>query len=1122
MDALHDSRAGPMISTDFPIVGIGASAGGLDAFHSFFAHMPVDCGMAFVMVLHLPADRKSMLIEILSRWTGMRVEEGADGTRILPNRVYVPPPHAVVTLVDGCLAVQMPPHDSERLFRPIDGFFDSLGAVLRERAVGIVLSGTGSDGSLGLKAIKECGGLTIAQGSGGTAPQYGEMPAGAIATGAVDLILPVDQMAAHLMRLKSARSDGAHYTGDAVSAEADRLQICEILREHLGHDFSGYRGQTFLRRVRRRMQVVSATTVADYIAILRKVPGEAAMLFRDLLIRVTSFFRDEETFEILASKVIPRLFNGKMADGSVRVWVPGCATGEEAYSLAMLLREHLDTLDITPRVQLFATDIDETAIATARVGRYPKTLLEGLSERRRQRFFTYTQGGYCVTKEIRDICTFSLHNLVRDPPFSTMSLISCRNLLIYMNSDLQARIVPLFHYSLAPGGMLLLGASESVAQHPGLFGTVDKAARIFERRGGRSPDLNVDWQRPHLPLRSDISGESPKAEACREPSHPPDAPTDPRIDVEVIRVGADRFRHLMGALPVSEDSVAQLQRAIVGASEELQSLTEKHQTALEELRSANEELHSVNEEVQSTNEELETSKEELQSLNEELHTVNLRLTEKIDELDRTNSDLRNLFESTEIATVFLDRHLIIRSFTPAIATVYNLIPSDQGRPLTDIVSRLRYDRLREDVAYVLSTLAPLERRVARVDESVHYIMRILPYREPDRTVSGVLVTFVDVTSIVRAEEALVEADARKDVFLATLAHELRNPLAPIRIAAQLLQLPNLEPDKLGRAQAIISRQVSHMTSLLDDLLDVSRITRGSFLLKRTYVEVRELMDDAVEAVQATMDAKHHTLRVEVPEVPVTLDVDSVRITQVITNLLTNAGKYTQAGGLVYLGTRLEQQHFVIFVRDNGVGLAPEALARIFDMFTRVDSEVGRAEGGLGIGLALAKGLVELHGGRLAVRSDGPNRGSEFMICLPRSLVVDAPAARPEQGGDGTGAAECRRILVADDNRDSAETLSMLLKAAGHEVHLAHTGGEAWDVSRRVRPDIGVFDIGMPDLSGYEVAERIRREAWGQQMILIAVTGWGQDSDKRRAFAAGFDHHLTKPVDPDQLKQLFGD
>ena len=1103
-----------MTSPAFPIVGIGASAGGIDAFRQFFQPMPADCGMAFVVILHLPADRKSMLGEILSRWTSMPVVEGADGVRIEPNHIYVPVPHAIVTVVDGHLRVSMPHAGSDRLIHPIDGFFDSLGAALRERSVGIVLSGTGSDGALGIKAIKECGGLTIAQGSNGTAPQYGEMPAGAIATGVIDLILPVEQMASHLLRLNGARLD-------LSDIDTARREICTILRTRLGHDFSDYRSQTFLRRVARRMQVVDATTLGDYVARLRASPDEANLLFRDLLIRVTSFFRDAETFAALAEKVIPRLFEGRAADGTVRLWVPGCATGEEAYSLAMLLREHMDTLSAVPKVQLFATDIDESAIGTARLGRYPETLLDGLSPARKQRFFKFEESGWRVTREIRDLCTFSVHNVTRHPPFSLMSLVSCRNLLIYMNPALQARVIPVFHYALIPGGVLLLGGSESVAQHGDLFETLDKASRIFLRRPGRGPELNLGWSRSHATLHDPSFAEGHMKEPDRRPPRLGTTPShEAGLQESRVRSPLSRFEHLLGSMPPSEEAQTQLQQALASTCDELQSLGEEHQTAVEELRSANEELHSVNEELQSSNEELETSKEELQSLNEEMHTVNLRLTEKIDELDQTNSDLRNLFDSTEIATVFLDRHLVVRSFTPAIAKVYNLIPSDQGRPLTHIVSHLQYDRLAEDVAHVLSSLEPLERRVMREDLSAHYILRILPYREPDNSISGVLITFIDVSSIVRVEEALVEADIRKDVFLATLSHELRNPLAPIRIAAQLLHSPTLKPDELVRAQAIISRQVAHLSSLLDDLLDVSRITRGSFLLKKGYVDVQDLIDEAVETVQPAIDERQHTLRVLGPKAPIRLEVDPVRIVQVITNLLANAAKYTPRGGLIHVGTRLEGQHLVIYVRDNGVGLDANEIGRVFDMFTRVESELGRAEGGLGIGLALAKGLTELHGGRLQVHSGGHGQGSEFLICLPSRLIVNTPPAEPPQSIDAANGSKPRRILVADDNRDSATTMGMLLQMSGHEVHIAHSGAEALELAHRVRPDIGIIDIGMPDLNGYEVADRIRHEAWGHEITLIAVTGWGQDSDRRRALAAGFDRHLTKPIDPEKLELLF--
>jgi two-component system CheB/CheR fusion protein len=500
--------------------------------------------------------------------------------------------------------------------------------------------------------------------------------------------------------------------------------------------------------------------------------------------------------------------------------------------------------------------------------------------------------------------------------------------------------------------------------------------------------------------------------------------------------------------------------------------------------------------------------------------VNLRLTEKVDELDQANSDLRNLFDSTEIATVFLDRHLVIRSFTPAISAVYNLIPSDEGRPLTDIVSRVRYPTLREDVAHVLSSLEPLERRVESENHLAHYILRIVPYRDPDSTVSGVLVTFIDVSSIVKAEEALVEADIRKDQFLATLSHELRNPLAPIRTAAGLLQSPNLPPEKMKHVQDVIRRQVAHMSSLLDDLLDVSRITRAAFQLKKDYVSLQAVIDGAVEAVQPAADAKRHELRVEPLSAPVMLEADGVRLTQVLTNLLTNAVKYTPSGGLIQLGVRFEPQHLVLAVRDNGIGLSAESMGKVFEMFARIDES--RSEGGLGIGLALARGLMELHGGSLRVQSAGTGQGCEFQMLLPRTLVVTSPAPAPHQPAVHDTKVAARRILIADDNVDSAITLSMLLQLEGHEVHVVHSGAEALRRLGELRPDICICDIGMPDLNGYQVAERVRQEAWGRDVMLIAVTGWGQDSDKRRALSAGFDYHLTKPVDPDALEQLISE
>ncbi len=477
-----------------PVVGIGASAGGIEAFREFFENMPSDSGMGFVVILHLPPGRKSLLPEILGRWTSMRVTEVTSGCLIEANCVYVQPAGSVLTVRNGRLHLHRPGADEPRETTPIDLFFDSLATALREDATGVILSGTGSDGALGLKAIKLRGGLTLAQGVDGTFPLHSGMPTSAIATGAVDIVVSVEAMPALILSVQEARRDrNAPVEATAAETDAGRLAICAALQRQVGHDFRGYKDKTFLRRVNRRMQVTGLVTLAGYVTRLEGDHAEAVTLFRDLLIGVTSFFRDAATFDLLQLSVMPHLFAGKGADDTVRVWVPGCATGEEAYSLAMLLCEHANRLGpAAPRLQVFATDIDEPAIATARAGRYPSTLLQGLSLERLSRFFVEgNDGSYTAAKQVREICTFSAHSLTRDPPFSRIDLVSCRNLLIYLDTDLQAAVLPAFHYSLVPDGVLLLGSSETVSRHEDLFATLDRNHRIFQRRDVPSPPLRL-------------------------------------------------------------------------------------------------------------------------------------------------------------------------------------------------------------------------------------------------------------------------------------------------------------------------------------------------------------------------------------------------------------------------------------------------------------------------------------------------------------------------------------------------------------------------------------------------------------------------------------------------------
>jgi len=859
----------------FPIVGVGASAGGVEALEYLFKAMPPDPGVAFVIITHVAPQRESLLPEILARDTRMPVLIAERDQEVRPNHVYVAPAGAVLDITKGRLGVRAGAEHRERT--PIDTFFAALAEDQGEYAIGIVLSGAGSDGTLGIKAIKEHGGLTLAQATDHSGPRHASMPESAIASGLVDLAVPVETMPEQLASYLRSFDILDKEVDKEGGAETSRKAICALLLDHSGHDFSGYKTRTFYRRIERRMQILQIPALPAYVDRLREDPGEVNTLFRDLLIGVTNFFRDTKAFEALQQLVMPRLFEGKGASDTIRVWVPGCATGEEVYSLAIMLRELAEEIRSRAKIQVFATDIDEAALAVARAGRYPDTLLQGVSKDRLERFFASEGTSYVVNKPIRDMCVFSSHSVVRDPPFSRVDLISCRNLLIYLSSELQTHVIPIFHYALKPNGFLFLGTSENITQHGDLFSSIDKKNRIFQRR-------EDDAAMPHVPAlfrRHAVAGgglaesKAPTGRSVRQsmearvlehysPAHvvvsregdvinysggtgkyleaPAGRPSRAlmamarkglrqplrsalheavesqrtvvrdnveldggdksgpvRITVEPLRGDGNEslylvvFRDLRTPAAPEEPPAKQrkgkardgnlehLERELRETRERLQSMAEEYETAIEELKSSNEEMVSVNEELQSTNEELETSKEELQSVNEELQTVNHELTVKIDELDRVNSDLRNLYESTEIATVFLDRDLIIRSFTPALTRIFNLIPGDRGRPLTDIAHNLDYPSVAQDIQQVFGTRQPLERRINRHDGATHYIVRALPYWTGSGKVEGAVLTFNDVTGLAQAEE-------QQRVLVAELNHRVKNMLTVIvSIATQTLK-----------------------------------------------------------------------------------------------------------------------------------------------------------------------------------------------------------------------------------------------------------------------------------------------------------------------------------------------
>jgi len=1776
-----------------PVVGLGGSAGGIAALQEFFAAMPVDSGMAFVVVLHLSPTHESTLAEMFQRWTAMPVIAATDGVAVEQNRVYVIPPGKFLASANGHLRLtEAEAHPGKRV--AVDYFFRTLAETHGAQSLAVVLSGAGGDGALGLKRIKELGGLTIAQDP--DEAQHPDMPRSAIATGVVDWVLGVKEMPARLLayvkqrgQLKLPGEAGPHPAA-AVELSPDEHEaalrdVLAFLHTRTGRDFSCYKRATILRRTARRMQVNGLADLPGYLTYLRTHAGEAGALLQDLLISVTNFFRDATSFAAL-ERSIPELFEGKSGGDTVRAWVAGCATGEEAYSIAMLLSEHAATLVGPPQIQVFATDLDEEVIREAREGLYPETIAADVSEERLRHFFIHEQGGYRVRRAVRELVLFAPHDLLKDSPFSRLDLVSCRNLLIYLNREAQHRAFDIFHFALRPGGRLFLGTTEAVDEGSPLFAVLDKKQRLYVQRPGPQRLIAVPTgpgtlaralalqertrERPTMPGR--VTMEAPQLrldeavpfESALPPGElhyrlierfsPPSILVNSTHEIVHLSESAGRFlqvtggeptRNLLrmvhpmlrvelraalyaaaqthaaatalgvpvevgdarsfvdvrvtpagdlapdfllvvfeerpadgaatGAAPRSADAdqaALHLERELVATKAHLRDTIEQSEASTEELKASNEELQAMNEELRSATEELETSREELQSLNEELTTVNDELKSNVDQLAHSNSDLQNLMAATDIATVFLDRELRITRFTPSAKTLFNLISSDLGRPLSDLSRQLDYPQIVADAEHALAHLQPAQREVSAGDR--WYTARTLPYRTADDRIAGVVLTFVDISEQKRAEQEIVrlaaaserqrrvyetvltntpdfvyvfsldhrvlyandslikmwgrgqegaigktfleigyepwhaemhdreidqvratrqpvrgevpfngtngrrqydyifvpvigddgeveavagttrdvterkeaeerllaseqrqgflvtladtvrplsdpiavkaeasrllgewlganrvayfevrdndylverdytngartiegrhpvasfgpdqlavfrsgrtsvetdvqalasrspeemnafaalqiravvaaplikdglfvaglavhsahvrtwtptevaiiqetaertwaavervraeaalreseersafvrrssgvgfwycdlpfdvlqwdelvkahfhlppsavvtiqtfydrmhpddreptrqaiersiasrtsynthyrtvdpetgavkwvraigrtayaadgspmqfdgvtldvsdqmraeaslreseqrfrlvadaapvliwlsgtdtlrswfnqpwlaftgrsmaqevgngwangvhpddldrylrtqisafdarapfsmeyrlqrhdgefrwlivnavprfssggefegyigscldvtdyknaeaglrDADRRKDEFLATLAHELRNPLAPIRNGLEVIRMAGAS-GTVELARSMMDRQLTHLIRLVDDLLDVSRVTSGMLELRTGRLDLRGVIDAAVETSRPAIEQAGHDLAITLPNEPIFVDGDLTRLAQVVSNLLNNSAKYTRRGGQISLGIAREDETAVVSVKDNGIGIPPAMLGRVFDMFTQVDRTLERTTGGLGIGLSLVKGLVEMHGGTIEARSDGEGMGSEFVVRLP-VVIPDSIRVTPSKGTAREVVATVRRrILVVDDNTDSADLLGVLLERLGNEVRTAYDGEAGVLEAEDFRPDVVFCDIGMPKMNGYEVARRLREQRWSREIVLVALTGWGQVDDRKKSSDAGFDLHLVKPVDPAVLKQL---
>src|SRR5581483_10653976 len=1121
-----------------------------------------------------------------------------------------------------------------------------------------------------------------------------------------------------------------------------------------GVDFSDYKRNTLHRRITRRMVLHKLENLHEYVRFLQSNPGEPDALFQDILINVTSFFRNPEAYEALKTLVFPKLTDDKLRHEQVRVWTLGCSTGEEAYSIAMAYVEYSEIANKRIPMQIFATDLNAAGIERARAGVYPKGIAQDVSPERLRRFFVEVDGSYRVAKPIRDMCVFARQNVLADPPFSRIDLVCCRNLLIYLEPVLQQKLMPILHYALRDHGHLWLGSSETVGAFRDLFDVENAKLKLYLKKPGNARHqgyVPLMARAPVIyptPMRPERRADVPPAavDAQKEADRMLLARYSPagvmlNSDLEIIQFRGDTGPYLTPApgraslhllkmlregllvpvrgavhkaqredtvvreeglrvksnggyrdvsvlvMPVkgsgvpsgslllifeepklsaarqakadaaaraeakraskipkesSEREIGRLKQELASTRDYLQAVIEQQEAANEELQSANEEVQSANEELQSINEELETSKEEIQSSNEELATVNDELHNRNTELSQSNNDLTNLLASVQMPIVMLGRDLRIRRFTPMAEKLLNLIPSDVGRPITDIKLNLEIPSFDALLLEVIDTVSSKEQEIK--DKSGRwFLLRLRPYKTLENKIDGVVIVLIDVDALKRSQdvlrvqaelleqtqepiiaweldgtitywnrgaeetygyskdraigrsvhdllatdvaqnvfraaleekghwtgemvhtansgekifvesrmalitdaggnrrviettrpitermlreealrkraEDLVAADRSKNEFLAVLAHELRNPLAALRSASDVMNSGKLGPEAIDAARSVVSQQVQQMTRMVDDLLDIARISHGTIQLTLKPVDLAQVLRNAVATTEHLRKAGSQEFTIALPVEPVRVMGDSMRLEQLIGNLLVNASKFTRSGGKVWASLEQardeesEQIQAVVRVGDDGEGIAPEMLPKVFDMFTKADDLPERGRPGLGIGLSLAKRLAELHGGTIEAHSAGLRRGSEFVVRMP-TTQLSLPRS---DGARHVAPGAPRRVLVIDDNVDAARMMQILLESEGHTVRVAHDGKEGLKLAFAFQPEVILLDIGLPGMDGYRVAADLRDDPSLRKMRLVAVTGYGRPEDIRQAREAGFDDHMTKPVDPASL------
>ncbi len=1199
-----------------PVIAIGASSGGLEASSALLKSLPRDLQSALILILHLDPSHDSMMVELLARHTTLNVVQATDGAALEAGSVYVIPPGVFLTVAGQKLHLSAP-SGGKAVRMPFDVLLRSLAKDMGANSGCIILSGTGTDGSLGIADIHAAGGLVIAQDP--VEAGYSGMPESAIATGIVAQTLPISQMAAAIANLAATKAAG-NAVGSSFANEADTSfqnphkagfnELLTFLEEHSPQDISLYKRGTLERRIGRRMAMLglAASEIARYLEVLKADPVERALLSSDLLIHVTSFFRDPAVFDHLSKNVVPELLANMVPDRPLRIWVAGCSTGEEAYSLAMTFIEVMERTGVNGRLQILASDVDPEAIASARAGYYKTDIEADVSAERLARFFVSEDGGWRVTSALRDVIVFTVADLLSDPPFSKIDLVSCRNVLIYLGPDAQKRVIARCCFALRTGGMLLLGSAEMPGPNDTCFSVSDKDVHIW-RRTGKSNTSDMHFGTGKREDHPNTDGKTPSrrtslAELCRHlvlENYAPAAallnmqlecvyllgPTekylkisqghlDPGIlgmlpkgmrakfrtavanrksdDVAIGHIkgttGFDIALHTVSGGPeplflacfldvtraaretFGSDVDVTLKRQKSDLEADLETTRSELSDALRDLEDEVEahgadraEALSVNEEFQSTNEELLASKEELQSLNEELTALNSQLQETLERHRTTANDLQNVLFSTDVATLFLDLDLKIRFFTPATRAIFRLIATDIGRPLSDLASVTRGDDPSEDARAVLNLSEPIEREVNGSDEQ-WFLRRVQPYRAEGGQSEGVVITYVDITerkrynsSLMAAKQTSERASRSKSRFLASVSHDLRQPMQAIALLNTLIA--KHKRSKEGqRLTALLDQTLTSMTAMLDSMLDLNRIDLGVVKPNMRSMPIAPLMRRLVDEFTPQCELKHLKLRFAPSSAWVTTDPQLLE--QILRNLLSNALKYTHKGGIL-LGCRRHGTSLTIQVFDTGIGVPEAEIDTIFDAYRQGSQVLARNVDGLGLGLSIVQRLAELMDHDVTVRST-QGRGSVFMVTLPiakahpvdASPVQDAhaPLVPPHRHGV---------ILLVEDEGPLRDVLKEFLVEEGHSV-FAYSDAKsalAWASHDAAQPDLLLTDFDLRGgISGLQLAQDLP-DILGNDVPSIILTGDITAETSKAIAATGF-RQVIKPVMPKVLRDLISE